>query len=632
MRLKKTGVMVASLFFALMFQLNVDARPGDLDSTFDFDGKTTASFGTLDFAVDVAIQSDGKIVVAGNSAGGIEPSLTDFSLVRYNPDGSPDTSFGSGGKVFIPEPGDQRATALAIQSDGKIIVVGGTRPGGGGSYHLAVYRYNPDGSFDTTFGTNGKKIHVIEEGAMGNDAVLQPDGKLVIVGYVNMSDAGRLIVVRLNTDGNLDTSFNFVGYHISFAGFQASAVALQSDGKIVVGAGDLGSLNYGYGFWRRFNPNGSDEGGSLNTTNFIVEDLAVQPDGKIVCVGNIFTPGNNYLDFAVARYNADKTPDTTFGSLGKTVVAWGFQRSNIAKSLVIQPDGRIVVGGLMWDTTRRFALVRFNRSGFLDVGFGNSGKVSTQITGGHEEISGVARQTDGKIVVAGSTQNSNSGDFAVARYEGGASNTAPFRAPFDYDGDGRSDLSVFRPSENNWYLFNSLNSSVSVRQFGTTGDLPVPADYDGDGRTEIAVYRPSNGTWWYLSTADNTVVVVSFGGGSAIPRPSDYDGDGKADLVLYQPATGNWFRRGSLGQQTTTNFGIAEDKPLVGDFDGDGKGDLAVFRPSTGDWWYAASSLGGQHHVLHWGQSATFPCRAITTRTARRISSCIDRQAAAGIS
>ncbi|HLM01240.1 MAG TPA: FG-GAP-like repeat-containing protein [Pyrinomonadaceae bacterium] len=160
------------------------------------------------------------------------------------------------------------------------------------------------------------------------------------------------------------------------------------------------------------------------------------------------------------------------------------------------------------------------------------------------------------------------------------------RAQFDYDGDGRTDLSVFRPSAGSWYISRSSDNAFAATQFGANGDLIAPADFDGDGKTDICVFRPSDGGWYRLNSSNNTFTPAQFGTNGDLPVPGDFDGDGKADLTVYRPSAGTWFRINSSNSQfVAVQFGVAEDKPLVGDFDGDGKSDLTVFRPSNGTWY-----------------------------------------------
>lgn len=165
--------------------------------------------------------------------------------------------------------------------------------------------------------------------------------------------------------------------------------------------------------------------------------------------------------------------------------------------------------------------------------------------------------------------------------------------PFDYDGDGKSDISLFRPSIATWFAINSLDGAFSINQWGSNGDKTVPADYDGDGKTDLAIWRPSNGVWFWINSSNNTVGGNQFGLDGDIPAPADYDGDGKADIMIYRPSGGQWWTYSSSNSNVSvTFFGSAEDKPTIGDFDGDGMADVALFRPSNGTWYRINSSTG----------------------------------------
>ncbi len=172
------------------------------------------------------------------------------------------------------------------------------------------------------------------------------------------------------------------------------------------------------------------------------------------------------------------------------------------------------------------------------------------------------------------------------------SNTSPTRKRFDYDGDGRTDHSVFRPANGVWYLQESTAGFQGV-QFGIAEDKLAPADYDGDGKADIAVFRPSAGQWYVLNSATGTVSYPVFGVAEDLPAPGDYDGDGKADWTVFRPSQGTWYRTNSSNGTTFgMQFGQNGDVPTVGDFDGDGKNDLGIFRPSVGDWYNIRSSNG----------------------------------------
>ena len=162
----------------------------------------------------------------------------------------------------------------------------------------------------------------------------------------------------------------------------------------------------------------------------------------------------------------------------------------------------------------------------------------------------------------------------------------------DFDGDGRSDVSVYRPSTGSWYLQQSQDG-FRAAQFGSALDRILPADFDGDGKTDIAVYRPSTGIWYVLNSSSGTVSYSNFGVAEDMPVPGDYDGDGKADIAVFRPSNGTWYRRNSDdGSFAAIQFGTSDDKPTIGDFDGDGLSDVAVFRPSIGAWYRINSSDG----------------------------------------
>lgn len=181
--------------------------------------------------------------------------------------------------------------------------------------------------------------------------------------------------------------------------------------------------------------------------------------------------------------------------------------------------------------------------------------------------------------------------------------------PFDYDGDGKADVSVFRPSTGVWYVNRSSGGNF-IGQFGANGDMTVPADYDGDDKTDVAIWRPSNGTWFWLNSTNSTVGGNQFGTNGDRPVPGDFDGDNKADIAIFRPASGTWWRINSgNGAVSATQFGISEDKPNVADFDGDNRSDLSVYRPSNGSW-YRLNSSNGAFVVFNFGTSEDKPVPA----------------------
>ena len=179
---------------------------------------------------------------------------------------------------------------------------------------------------------------------------------------------------------------------------------------------------------------------------------------------------------------------------------------------------------------------------------------------------------------------------------------------FTYDADAIADLSVRRPSDDNWYILRGT-AGYMVMTFGVAGDVMVPADYDGDGRTDVAVFRPSTGQWFIFNSQSQSFTTTGWGANGDLPVPADHDGDGRADLVVFRPSTNTWYTRFSLNNNfSTVGFGVAGDKPVVGDFDGDGKADIGLYRPSDGNWYILKTGFG--FFVQTWGVAGDIPVPA----------------------
>src|SRR3990172_2957508 len=380
----KGNVMKRLMLWFLLAVLFLPTAPswaadGDIDTTFGTNGKVTTAIGSGDdYAYALGIQSDGKIVAAGYSSDMVSgySGRYYFALVRYNSNGTLDTTFGTGGKVTTPiGTGNDIVFALGIQSDGKIVVAGQTDVGA--DTHFALARYNTNGALDSTFGAGGIVTTDISDYNSARALAIQSDGKIVVAGYTSIGGYNDFTVVRYNTDGSLDSTF----------GIANSGIALA----------DFGGDDY-------------------------ADALGIQSDGRIVVAGRSF--GN---DFAVVRFNDDGTLDTTFGTNG--IVTTEIVNAS-ASAMRIQSDGKIVAAGRTsvgggYD----FALVRYNANGSLDTSFGTNGIVTTPIGGYTEYVSALGIQSDGKIVAAGNSHSGVNVDFAVVRYLAGAATPTPTPTP-----------------------------------------------------------------------------------------------------------------------------------------------------------------------------------------------------------
>ncbi len=393
----------------------------ELDPAFGKVGKVTTDLGGGGaWSNAVALQTDGKIVAAGENSWSWPPIYA-FALVRYNRDGSLDTGFGAGGMVINTFSGNDRARSVALQADGKIVVAGTGYIGG--TENLVLARYNSDGSLDAGFGADGKVAADFGGDDSGNSVVVQKDGKIVAAGgSCSGYPACDFAMVRYNTDGSLDPNFGAGGKETTdFGGLDlASSVVLQADGKIVV-LGTTSRNNSGDFALARYNSDGSlDMGfgtGGKVVTDFGGDDggrsAAVQKDGKIVAaVGR--SSGLQGLLFSIVRYNSDGSLDSVFGSGGKVTTDFG--GLDYSGSIVLQTGGKIVVAGTTSNPVPAsyFALARYNSDGSLDTGFGVGGKATTRFVGSAHS-SAAAVQADNKIVVAGGSGDYFSG-FALARY------------------------------------------------------------------------------------------------------------------------------------------------------------------------------------------------------------------------
>jgi uncharacterized delta-60 repeat protein len=570
--------VLAALVVVVVFPAVGQATPGDLDVAFSGDGKQTTDFpfGGISDATATVRQSDGKIVAVGGvlrSTSG-DSSISDFALARYNPNGTLDASFSGDGKQTTDFAGiDDEAAGVALQSDGKVVVVGRTGFGSpfGNSFDFAVARYNPNGSLDTSFAGDGKQTASFGESDVAKGVAVQGDGKIIAVGNDcngNPDTTCDFALARFNPNGSLDTTFSGDGKQTADLGDIdiAGATRVQGDGKIVV-VGDVSQLPSGATDFAltRFNPDGSLDtsfsGDGKQTTDFgssgdRAHGVAIQADGKIVAAGESL--GGSGFDFALARYNSNGSLDTSFSGDGKQTTDSG--GSEAASGVKLQSDGKIVAVG---SDDADFALARYNPNGSLDTTFSGDGKQTTDF-GGSDGARGVALQADDKIVAAG-IAGGNGSSFAVARYNpngtldptfsGDGKQTTSFGGYFDgaaavaLQGDGKIVAVGHAGAANGDFALTRYNANGSL-DTTFSGDGKQTTDFGGDdGAAAVAIQ------------GDGKIVAAGVGGlGVALARykpngslDTSFSGDGKQTTDL-----------GGLGQGASAVALQADGKIVVG--------------------------------------------------------------------
>jgi uncharacterized delta-60 repeat protein len=685
---------------------------GGLDLSFSGDAKQTYDFGHDDQATAVAVQSDGKVLVAGTWGGGGD----DFAIVRYLPNGSLDSTFGTNGRQTIDFGSTDVCTGLAVQADGKIVLVGYTDFSAVGANDVAVARLNANGTLDTTFNGDGMR-RVNFSGAYDDRAsgvVIQPDGKIVIAATwgIDASDS-ELALIRLNPNGTLDSSINTGnGNGRASAGFAnayavTTGIALQADGKIVLvgytdfdptagtdvavarfngndGSLDLGfdgdgkrSLDFGgnyndrasgvviqpdgkiviatlwgtasadadFGFIRLMGGNGavdasfsSVNGNGRASTNFGGADLptgiALQPDGKIVISG--YTNANGTNDFAVARFNSNGQPDTTFSTDGMQTVPFG--GGDKANGMAVQKDGRIVLAGST-SVGQDFAVARLigrdtaligrtavggwwtNRPNATASGFTVGAATGWNESVGWKDVQSGDVDGDGVTDLVGRTSNgqwwvsrrSANGTYATSLWAGWneAANWKDVRV-VDVTGDGKADV-IGRSSDGGWWVGTSVGTAFATSQWGGWNEAAnwrdvQFADVTGDGLADV-VGRASDGSWWVGRSNGTAFTTTQWGGwneaaGWRDVRIADVNGDGRADVVG-RTAGGEWWVGTSSGTAFTNSLFAGWNEAAnwkdvrVGDFNGDGRADV-VGRASDGSWWVGRST-GTAFTTTQWG-------------------------------
>jgi uncharacterized delta-60 repeat protein len=559
---------------------------------------------------DVYVQPDGKLLIGGtfSSVNG-EPVK---ALVRLNPDGTPDTTFNSVLTQYTNVlPYVDRIRPLA---DGKFLVFGRFAANGEFTYYAKL---NADGSLD-----NSMPIRT----ASGEDMVQTADGKFISCSGRWINEQTYWIAHRLNSDGSVDPTFR-----ITFSQGTCQGIELQPDGKILISGGFHSPNNFYYKPIQRFNPDGSHD------PTFDAEFIGQSPrgvkfklaDGKIFMS---YESGSNTR--YVQKFGINGNLETTFANC-------------TGNAILPKADGTTLVSGCRkWPTGPQYQFANLRADGKIEPGLDriefNGAPIDFQNAGG------------GKYYAYGSFTSVNG--VTRAKIVRLMPHSVPVKAKFDFDGDGKSDYTVFRPSDRYWYLYQST-TGFGYLNWGLSTDTPVAGHYDSDGKTDAAVFRDgawyANGSsigynWLKLGIAGHRPFLGDFDGdkqqdwatrdtlngstiwhvlmdnvriygtytseavagevASDIPLIGDFDGDSRDEIGYFR--NGVWYSRDYLSGAPTESFqwGAAGDVPVHEDYDGDGQTDYAVFRPSTGVWWINRSTAGWL--IVGFGISTDIPVPA----------------------
>ena len=608
----KLARQLSLLPLMILFQVTY-AAPGDLDTSFGTGGIVTTSTATDSEAYGLRLLPNGGMLVGGSTYDS-HTNMQQFAVGRYTSNGSVDTSFGSGGTataLFFSGLNSAAAYAMEVQADGKIILAGATQFDGVSSKtQTAIARFNADGTLDGSFGTRGTVVTPIASIAEQYSSIaVQADGKIVAAGNVKIGNNDQAVIARYNTNGALDAGFGSAGIvktPVSGSDVQANRVVIQADGKLVVSGNIPLSDGTGRGFVFRYNTDGSLDstfgiGGMVSVpvlfanSNMSVNALLRQPDGKLVCAGAA-TLSNGKRGFALARLNADGSPDIGFGSGGLATTAIG-NTADVVFELALQADGKLVAGGRSLNSSSvfTFAMARYLSNGALDTSMGSSGVVRTAIGSIDDEIEALVIAPDGKLIVAGLNQidrNSNY-KFAVARYLGDSSSmtglwwnetesgwgmsvtqhgSMVFAATYTYDQAGLP----------TWYVLPSCpvnGYSCSGPIYKATGGTPPVVAWNGAGKVvtpvgtgTLSFANANNGTFSFTidgATSSKPINRQIFASGLTSPATdfsdvwwnSNESGWGIALTQQYSTSFATWYAYDASGNAV---WYVASNCPMSG--------------------------------------------------------------------
>ena len=519
-------------------------------------------------SVFAAAFTAGNIVVCrvGDGSAALTSAATPVFLDEYTPTGTFVQTVNmpmvvSGANQILTAAGTStNDCAITRSSNGSyLLITGYSAPVGtaavagttSAAFPRVIGRVDANGVVDSSTTTTAFSGGNIRSATSDNGTNLWAVGSTSGVIYTTLGGSGAGVVVS-NTGTNLRVINNFLGQLY-----------------IASGAGALRSATVGTGLPTT----------AMQTTT----TLAGMPTATVAYNGFYFAD----LSAAVAGVDTHYIASDTAAATPATSLSGGIQKHSL-------------VGGT-WTYNGTFPAVTgppaITQAGFFGLAATVNGSNVTLYSTKAGQLLSVVDATGYNVAPTASlaqlgTSIANTAFRSVAITPSGGVAPTVADSPFDFDGDGKTDISIFRPAPGEWWYIKSSTGGNSALQFGSSTDTLVPEDYTGDGKTDIAIFRPSSGTWFVLRSEDLSFFAFPFGSSGDVPVPGDYDGDNKADAAVFRPSNNTWFINRSSGGTTIQPFGIAGDSPVPDDFDGDGKVDIAIYRRPAGEWWILRSTAG----------------------------------------
>ncbi len=573
--------------------------------------------GGLDQAFAIKVDSSGNAYVTGRTFDAMTDYPTTVGVFNPNHNGTYDafvTKLNPAGSAliystFIGGGNDEQGFGIAVDSLGSAYITGLTRENASGSLFPTTI-----GAFDTT--QNGSEDAFVSKFNPSGSALVYSTfiggNNTDFAGGIAIDTAGNAYLTgRTNstltplptTVGAFDTSQN--------GNYDAFVTKLNAAGSALVYSTFLGGDNDDSGYSISI-----DSSQNTFLTGF------TRSTGFPTTLGSYDTAQNGNADVFVTKVNST-------GSILMYSTFLGGSETDIGYGIFNDASGNAYISGLTVDADINFPTT----SGAFDTTHNGGGDVfvskinsagssllySTFLGGNDYDVAfGLTADTFGNVFLTGQTYNATtnypitSGAFDTTNNGAIDVFVTKLQIPqsrngvFDFDGDGKTDISIFRPTLGQWWYLRSSDNTNRAFQFGSSTDNIVPADYTGDGKTDIATFKPTTGFWNILRSEDSTFYGFPFGTNGDIAAPADYDGDGRADAAVFRTSNSTWYISKSSGGTTIQQFGAAGDKPTVADYDGDGKADLAIYRVALGQWWYLRSS-DGTNRAFTFGTSTDKP-------------------------